>query len=191
MDLGAAVECIARTFGRLNNVRVSYRVRQFWHSLFISPTIEEMAQARGILPPPLMALFLRLQPGEQAHSLRILRQLLERGERYNDLLVAALLHDIGKSRHPLRLWERVVIVAGRTLFPQQVKRWGQGKAQGWKRPFVVAEQHPAWGAQMSAQAGANPTTVALIRRHQDPLPSKQLTLEDQLLTKLMLLDDES
>ncbi len=191
MDPGAAFEGIVRTIGRLNNVRLSYRVRQFWHSISISPTSEEMAQAQRILPQPLWALFLRMQPGEQAHSLRILRQLLARGERQNDLLVAALLHDVGKSRHPLRLWERVVIVLGKALFPRQVKHWGQGEPQGWKRPFVIAEQHPAWGAEMSARAGANSTTTALIRRHQDPLLSKQLTLEDQLLTQLQLLDDES
>lgn len=190
-------------------MRALYRVRQFWHALVATPDPEELAQARHLLTPALMELFLRLQPSEQAHSLWVFRQLREAGETNPDLLAAALLHDVGKSRQPLRLWERAVIVLGKALFPEKNKDWGQAEPQGWKRPFVVAAQHSVWGAEMAAGAGATPMTVALIRRHQDSLqrssPRKRVTEsihpqqasqnpispEDQLLSRLQLLDDES
>lgn len=190
-------------------MRALYRVRQFWHALVATPESEELAQARHFLTPALMELFLRLQPSEQAHSLWVYRQLREAGETNPDLLAAALLHDVGKSCHPLQLWERAAIVLGKALFPQKSRNWGQAEPQGWKRPFVVAAQHSVWGAEMAARAGASPMTVALIQRHQDAaqrsstggsatesIHSGQASLnpispEEQLLSRLQLLDDES
>ena len=151
-----------------------------------------------MLSPSLMTLFMRMQPSEQAHSLWIYEQLLQQNETDRDLLVAALLHDVGKSRHPLRLWERVVIVLGKAWFPERIKGWGKAAPRGWKRPFVIAEQHPAWGAELAAQAGAAPLAVALIRHHQDSPEAilgqangKNQPLEDRLLARLQSLDNES
>jgi len=177
-------------------MRMFYRLRQLWETLHARPTIPDLALAQRVLAPPLMELFLHLQPGEQAHSLRILRQLLEQGENHPDLLAAALLHDVGKSRYPLHVWERVVIVVGKAVFPKQACRWGQGQPRGWQRAFVIAEQHPAWGAEMAGGAGASPLTVRLIRNHQEtPPPLVDLAeapqIENLLLHRLQRLDDES
>ena len=172
-------------------MRLLYRTRQFLNILFAAPGPGKLADARRILSPSLMALFLSMQASEQTHSLRIFTELLEQGETNSDLLVAALLHDVGKSRSPLRPWERVWIVLGKALFSNRVKRWGKGEPRGWRRPFVIAEQHPAWGAEMAAQAGASPLAVALIQRHQEPLLNKHETLEDWLLSRLQLLDNEN
>ncbi|MBN1145768.1 MAG: HD domain-containing protein [Anaerolineales bacterium] len=185
-------------------MRVLYRVVQFWRALTITPSPEELSQARQLLSPNLLALFLRLQASEQAHSLSVFRRLREHHETNPDLLAAALLHDVGKSRFPLRLWERVEIVLGRKLCPERAKRWGQAEARGWRRPFVIAEQHAAWGAEMAAGAGASAMTVALIGRHQEPrgraaggansvnlAEPEQVSLEDMLLSRLQELDDES
>ena len=137
-----------------------------------------------------------MQPSEQSHSLAILNQLLDQGETNNDLLTAALLHDVGKNRFPLHAWERVVIVLGKAFLPNKTKLWGQGQPSGWRRPFVVAEQHPAWSAEMAAQAGASPIAVSLISRHQDkpilqPEPEKLPDDQDILLYRLQILDNES
>ena len=112
-------------------------------------------------------------------------------------MVAALLHDVGKTRYPLRLWERVLIVLGRRMFPEKVKEWGSGDPEGWKRAFVIAQQHPDWGADLVEEAGGSPLTVAIIRRHQQELVGKNLSvektgdLEEQLISKLQRIDDES
>lgn len=168
-----------------------YRSRQFWQALSASPAPEELALARTYLPPSLLSIFNQMHPSEQAHSLRIARQLVEQGENHPDLLAAALLHDCGKNHHPLHLWERVAIVLGKAWFPNQVKQWGSGKPKGWKKAFAVAAQHGDWGAQMAAHAGASPLAVALIRRHQFPLERPVESLEDRLLLQLQRLDDES
>lgn len=146
-----------------------YRTRQFWFALTARPTQNDLAHAGHFLTPELLQLFLQMQPGEQAHSLEVFRQLQDQGETNRDLLAAALLHDVGKSRCPLRLWERVLIVLVRAAVPGQAAAWGQGQPRGWRRSLVVAEQHPAWGAQMAEQAGASPKTVELIRRHQEEI----------------------
>jgi hypothetical protein len=105
-----------------------------------------------------------------------------------------LLHDVGKSRYPVRIWERILIVLSKAFLPGKVKRWGEGAAEGgglgWRRAFVVAQQHPAWGAQMAAEAGASPLTSTLIRRHQDPRSNSSEGLEDRLLQILQAADHE-
>jgi hypothetical protein len=178
-------------------VRLLYRVRQFWHALTATPAPEDLDLARRLLSPSQMELFLKLQPGEQAHSLRICRRLYEQNPQAKDLLVAALLHDVGKAPYPLRPWERAWIVVAKALLPTKAAEWGQAEPRGWKRPFVIAEQHPAWGAEMAARLGASPTTVSLIRRHQQPIGAHQsldftlASIEDQLLYRLQQLDNES
>lgn len=169
---------------------ILYRTRQFWHVLWTVAAPEDWEQVRAILNPAQVALFTRLGPSERAHSLSVYERLCAKGETHPDLFVAALLHDVGKSRHPLRLWERVMIVVGKGLFPGQVKPWGSEPAGGWRRPFVVAEQHPVWGAEMAAEAGTSPLAVALIGRHQNA-SLKTDSLEDQLLRRLQAVDGNS
>jgi hypothetical protein len=176
--------------------RVLYRVRQFIHAAWADVHPGELEQARSVLTPAQMALFAGMQPSEQAHALKVYRQLVDQGETSLDLLVAALLHDVGKSCSPLRLWERVLIVLARLVFPERSRHWGasspdRDRYRFWRRAFVVAEQHPAWGAALAAEAGASPRTVTLIRLHQDP-PSPTVDAEvKRLLIKLQAVDDHT
>ena len=172
-------------------MRIRYRIRQFWQAATASPTDEDQAQVKRILPPALLELFNQLNPSEQVHSIQVFRQLFTRGENHPDLLAAALLHDVGKSRHRLHLWERVVIVLGKALFAKGVQRWSAGPPTGWRRPFVIAAKHPSWGADMAAQAGAAPLTVALIARHQELFHAQPANLEEQLLVKLQTCDEDN
>jgi hypothetical protein len=199
----------------MNAARILYRTRQFWQILRIAPSKDELDRARSRLTPAQLALFLRMQPGEQSHSLRVYSKLVEAGESDPDLLAAALLHDSGKIRYPLSLGERAWIVIGKALFPNQARGWSQEEIQGpkravfWKRPFIVAERHPDWGADLVSKAGASNRTIALIRRHQEilsrdlqmdslaeghKLPTDQEQTqysEEWLLHKLQAADDES
>ncbi len=168
-----------------------YRTRQFFFGLTARPAAEDLAQARRILSAPQMALFLQMQPGEQAHSLLVMRKLLAQGETDSHLLTAALLHDVGKIRGRLRIWERSLIVIGKDLFPARVKAWGRGALRGWQRAFVIAEQHPEWGASLAQEAGVSPQAVALIRYHQSHFPAGAEPVSVGLLRKLQIVDDES
>ena len=168
-----------------------YRASQLWNALWASPGEGDLHLARQALSPAQMSLFLQQHPSEQAHALQIYRQLSAQGANQPDLLTAALLHDVGKSRYPLRLWERVWIVLGSAWRPDLVQKWGNAKPAGLQRAFVVRACHPAWGAEMAAHAGASSLAVALIRRHQDAIPEKPLSLEDHLLFQLQTLDDKN
>ncbi len=184
----------------MNAPRLLYRTRQFWQA-FRSTTVPGDQELAGLYLTPLqIALFEQMQLSEQTHSLRILKTLLAQGENDPDLCAAALLHDVGKCRFPLRLGEQVLIVLARAIFPGWIQRWGKEPLQdspavgGWRRAFVVAVQHPEWGAEMARSAGVSPLAVALIRRHQEKSPFKEgaeESLEDCLLCKLQAVDDNS
>jgi hypothetical protein len=176
-------------------VGIGYRSWQFWNALQASPAAQDLLQVGEFLPPELMSLFIKMQPSEQAHSIRIFHKLVDEGEDNQDLLVVALLHDVGKIKHPLNPVERALIVLGKMFLSERVDTWGQDEPVGWKAPFVVASQHADWGAQFAHEAGATQAAVSLIRRHQDNLPESQEDWqEDQetrLLRKLQYLDDEN
>jgi len=174
---------------------VRYRARQFWDAWHAKPTTGELAQGREILNPDQMALFSRMQPSDQAHSLAVMAQIKKSPacvpETYlHDLLVASLLHDVGKSRYPLSIWERVIIVICEAMFPSQVERLGAASPYGWRKAFVIAKMHPEWGASMAAEAGTTPLAVQLIREHQDLIPGETESISYQLLRRLQSADDD-
>ena len=171
--------------------RWAYRAYQFGFAILAKPEPDALERARELLTGNQFALLAALQPHEQAHALTVLSRLEAQGETHPDLLVAALLHDVGKACYPLTVWERALAVLGNKFLPRRTHAWGQGEAEGWRTPFVVFERHPAWSAQMAAQNGVSPLAVALIRRHQGPRPTTTDSIEDRLLAVLQAVDDES
>jgi hypothetical protein len=169
---------------------LAYRSAQFARALTAHPGPEDLALADEFLPAALRPVFRRLPRPDQAHGLAVLRRLLAHGERDPDLLAAGLLHDLGKARQPLRLTERVAIVLARTVAAQASLRWGQGPPSGWRRAFVVAARHPAWGAESIRLAGGSPTLVNLILHHQVE-SSQPDSPSDPLLRALQRADGDS
>jgi hypothetical protein len=165
--------------------RFSHRIRQFWNALPFTRWPVAAENLRLLLTPSLIDLFRRMQPFEQAHSYRVLERLQAYGETNPHLLAAALLHDAGKVLHPLSIPDRVAAVLGAAILPRQARRWGKEPMDRLHRPFVVAAQHPAWGAELAEKAGASPITVDLIRRHHE-IPSAG----DLLLLALRSADEE-
>lgn len=107
----------------MKNLGIFYRTRQFLLALRVEPlTEDELAPATAVLNSKQMNLFTRLQPSEQLHAIRVLETLIGQGETHPDLLIAALLHDVGKSRVPLQLWERIFIVLGKKFLPNQERQ---------------------------------------------------------------------
>ena len=139
--------------------KIGYRVWQFWQSLKKSPGLEEWKKVEAILTPPELALFKQLPVLDQNHSLRVLNSLEAEGETDSDLLKAALLHDSGKTRHPLHRWERV--------FPGIAADWGQKDPRGIHRSLVVTNQHPVWGADLAEKVGSSQRIIWLIRYHEE------------------------
>jgi hypothetical protein len=166
--------------------RLTYRSRQFWHALRSPAKRVETDALLARLSPEQIILFRRMHPSEQAHAYEVLKRLLALGHHDPDLLTAALLHDVGKVRSPLSLFDRALAVLGKHFFPDAARRWGEGRQRGLRRPFVVAAQHPAWGADLAAAAGVSPRVCDLIRRHQDSSDGN-----DSLLAALQSVDEES
>jgi hypothetical protein len=171
--------------------RLVYRSCQFWNALFSSRTRIASESLLPQLTPVQLILFRRMQPSEQAHAFHLFKQLLAGGETNPDLLTAALLHDVGKILFPLSIFDRIVIVLGKRFFPRSARAWAEGAPQGLRRPFVVAEQHAGWGAQLASQAGASQQTVELIRQHHEAFATEPDAHADPLLTALQAADDES
>ena len=169
-----------------------YRLWQFWRAVWSRPlSAEAYAAVTAVLTAAQLALFNRFSPNDQWHGYRVMRALQTAGHDRPDLLTAALLHDIGKTKLPISVWERSLIVLGQTFLPGKAAEWGRAEARGWRRPFVVKARHPAWGAEMAEQAGCAPLTVSLIRRHQDAPAGRPLTEEDELLQHLQWADDRN
>lgn len=173
----------------------SYRFRQFWNALTAVPTQTDIERISEYLSPSLTMLFDKMQANEKAHSIMIFKDLLNENEENKDLLVAALLHDVGKSIYPLNVFERAAIVIGNALFPNQTIKWGKGQPRGWKRPFVIASRHPEWGAQLAASAGASKTTVEIIRNHHKSIIPENVRINrkhptEQLIIKLQKFDNQ-
>ncbi len=146
-------------------LRLTYRMRQFWEALRPRLDPQALAEAQTLLSPGLWRLFQQMPLSEQAHALRVFRRLKARGCHDPEVLTAALLHDVGKALQHPRLWERVAVVIAQRCCPRRAWAWGEAPPRGWRRPFVLARQHPAWGGDLAAQAGASPRVVALIQKH--------------------------
>jgi hypothetical protein len=169
---------------------LAYRVTQFFQTLIAKPDPKDLELVDDQLEKPLAELFYLMEPPDQAHGIRVLRRLIARGERHPDLLAAALLHDVGKSRANPRIWDRVAVVLVEWLSPRAVKRWGGSEARGWRRPFVIAANHPGWGAEMISEAGGTQTLITLVGRHHDA-PSGPETEIGRLLDQLIEVDNEN
>jgi hypothetical protein len=167
-----------------------YRARQFIHAVTAQVSTEELDLVQSLLPKPLYQLYRALPTSDQAHSLRVLRLLMEDGLDQTNLLQAALLHDLGKGRYPLRIWERIWVVVAGWLFPASRHTWGDLEPHGLKRALLVEARHASWGAEMIAASGGDEQLQRLIRFHSD-LPEQVPTEDRELLIALQIADSAS
>lgn len=145
-----------------------YRFRQGVRALFAFARPVDDTLAARTLPPAQLALFRQLRRGEQLHSLAVLRAVLAQGDTPPALATAALLHDVGKIRFPLAVWQKSAAVLVRAFLPSWFRRWSDGDPRRfWQRPFVVYVHHPRWSADLLAQTHAEPDAVWLAEHHAD------------------------
>jgi hypothetical protein len=167
-----------------------YRIRQGLQAIFAFAQPVELPLAAQYLTPDLLLLFRQMRHSEQLHSLNVLRDVLTTGMTPPDLAVAALLHDVGKSRYPLRTWQKTVAVVVRNVAPQLFEQWSKGNpANQWMRPFVVYLEHPRWSAEMIAAAGASDNAIWLVKHHQEPRSLWSSHGLASLLQRLQQADD--
>lgn len=160
-----------------------YRVRQFWQAL-TAPAVGPPPE----LAPGLQALFMGMPRADRAHGLHTCH-LLASADPPPELLAAALLHDVGKSRPRVRLWHRVVYVLAGRLAPGWLARRCAAPATGCWGGLAALENHAQVGARLVAAAGASEMVVWLVAHHHaDPAALDAPAAERGLLQALQAAD---
>lgn len=152
----------------------SGRMRQGVRALLSLRETPDLAVAAAYLTMPQLALFRRMPHIEQVHALNVLRTILAApppdgdARALDDLAAAALLHDVGKSRHPVRIWQKTLPVLVNRAAPTLYRELADRDPRHWLwRAFAVKRHHPAWGAEMVRMTHAPERVVWLIEHHQD------------------------
>jgi hypothetical protein len=104
---------------------LGYRLGQVRQQLgFVAPlSAGEYREVAQRLPfSTALALFQSMSPADQRHALRVCRGLAARGCTDEDMLAAALLHDVGKAQGRVPFWTRPIIVLGKKLAPRLLAR---------------------------------------------------------------------
>lgn len=147
--------------------RIVYRVSQFVAHLNPRSEFVDHELAR-LLTPEQFALVRRLPRSDRAHLLSVRRRLEARSSD-PDLLLAALLHDVGKvdRRGRVYLVHRVAVVLLGHWWPHHLDRLAMPSRRTWRHGFYLAREHPRLGADLARSASCNERVCWLIARHAD------------------------
>jgi hypothetical protein len=148
--------------------RARYRVSQFTRGLrpHISPG--EAAEVRRRLSARELLLFVSAEGRDRRHSVDLFKRLLREGTqrgRYPSeaLLVAALLHDVGKGR--LRTWHRVAFVLLNAVSPRLSRVLEAEEGAAWRGALWRLRHHAALSAGLLRSAGSDARVIEIVAAH--------------------------
>lgn len=176
--------------------RAPYRIGQLGRALVPWVPQRDRALAAAFLTPAQLAAFLAMTPTDQRHAVRVARTLLAEGWRDLDLLIAALLHDLGKvdpcGLGRVRLPHRVGKVLLSRCAPVYWQRASARPLRGPLRGYYLLRYHPRLGADWAARLGVSARACALIAAHQDDVAAGDHDAEfARQLARLRAIDDRS
>jgi hypothetical protein len=141
------------------------KIRQFASHVGASVTADELQALDGWLTPAQRGMFRGMPRADQRHGLDVVARLRAAGATDGDLLLAGLLHDVGKGRS-VRLWHRVGWSLG--------ERYGPGARRmlevlpGFGDAFDRMDRHAELSAVLALGAGCSARTAELIRAQAVP-----------------------
>lgn len=138
-----------------------------------------------------MALFRSMAKSEQLHSINVLRDVLAQAEQTpRDLAVAALLHDSGKSRKHLMVWQKTISVLVRKFLPELDNHLSEDeKLSFWRAPFIVRRHHPKWSGELLSAMNSSDCVIWLVTHHAESANNWQEHPYYDLLIRLQRADD--
>lgn len=151
------------------------RFRQGFTALLLLRHAAPMPQAyRPHLPTAVVDYWNTLSPYDQRHLISVASDL-RKNSKPRDLVLAGLLHDVGKPAH-VPIAARVAVVF-MDRFPHSVK----ARVRNVKRPPLGLSaihsllNHAENGADLLASHNMSPAIVWLVRHHEDTLSNPWLT----------------
>jgi hypothetical protein len=133
----------------------------------------ERNQAYGWLNDAQRRVFESMTLRDQQHGIEVCRRVRATAGDDPSMLAAALLHDCGKGE--VRLWQRVAYVLLGAM-PAWRARIASEDGAEWRRAFWRLLHHPALGAAMVAETGAEPDVVRMIREQEARSPDDRLAI---------------
>jgi hypothetical protein len=169
------------------------RLQQGLRALFAFSQSIDYSRAEPFLNEKEMALFRRLSKSEQLHSLNVLRDVLaQASETPSDLAVAALLHDAGKSRWKLAVWQKTISVLVKKLLPEWDEKLRREEGLNiWTAPFVVRRHHPKWSGELLSEIGSSEAATWLATHHADNAEQWQNSPYYEMLLRLQAADNKN
>ncbi|MBA4179285.1 MAG: hypothetical protein C0506_01725 [Anaerolinea sp.] len=143
---------------------VGGRIRQF-REASAQPSADDLGLGERYLQGRLLELFCGQHPRDIVHSARTARWLLDRGHTDPVLIMAALLHDIGK-RHQRRV-DRVAWVVAEWFHMGRALAATSSRLE-LRRAMARTASHAEAGAVMLRESGAPEDAVTLTRLHHSP-----------------------
>jgi hypothetical protein len=169
---------------------VVYRLKQVCQQLgFVPPmTRADYGEVERWLPASALPLFLTMSQADQQHCLRVCRGLQAHGCCEQDMLAAALLHDVGKAEGRVPFWTRPTIVLGKRFAPTWLQatlldldKLDHPQGRSWRRSLSYAWYHAEVGARLAATVGLSKRAVLYIQTHHQPHgPAAELYLIDEV-----------
>ena len=126
------------------------------------PAARDFAFARESLAPELYDLFAAQHPRDIVHAAECARWLMNRGVSNEELIMAALLHDIAKGRQ--RRWDRTAAVLAGGLNLSEAAGDAHSHFE-LRRAVQRTLDHSREGARRLQSAGAPARVVELTRLH--------------------------
>ena len=146
----------------------THRLAQGTRALLAAAASLDLELARRYLSVREYAAFTKMARAEQQHSLQVLNSVLQSDPTAPPTLTAAaLLHDVGKSRCRLALWQKslsVLVNAAAPKFCQQLGR--DDRISLWRAPFIVWQHHPKWSGDILRECGSDEKVIWLAENHQ-------------------------